>query len=69
MSKALTLSIYEQIGWMTIGVAVVVLLLARWVNRWMHLDTLEDRAAPADQARVHGGAEGENVAGALPERG
>lgn len=45
MSKELTLSIYNQIGWITIGVAVVVLLLSPIVKRWMHLDTLVDRGA------------------------
>jgi POT family proton-dependent oligopeptide transporter len=48
MDKDLTLSIYSQIGWITIGVAVVVLLLSPIVRRWMHIDTLEDRAAPAE---------------------
>ncbi|WP_066554726.1 peptide MFS transporter [Croceicoccus bisphenolivorans] len=43
MSKELTLSIYGQIGWWTIGIGVVVLLLSPIVKRWMHLDTLEDR--------------------------
>ena len=33
MSKELTLGIYEQIGWITIGIAVVVLVAARWVKR------------------------------------
>lgn len=66
MSKELTLGIYEKIGWITIGIAIAVLVLARWVKRWMHLDTLEDRVAPADQAAVYGGAEGENAGGALP---
>jgi POT family proton-dependent oligopeptide transporter len=69
MSKELTLSIYGTIGWVTIGIAVAVLLLSPLVKRWMHLDTLEDRVTPADQARVHGGGEGENVEGALPGRG
>ncbi|MBV1689759.1 oligopeptide:H+ symporter [Novosphingobium sp. G106] len=68
MSKELTLDIYTRIGWITIGVAVVVMVLARWVKRWMHLDTLEDRVTPADQAAIHGGGEGENVEGALPGR-
>jgi POT family proton-dependent oligopeptide transporter len=68
MSKGLTLGIYEQIGWVTIGIAVAVLVLARWVKRWMHLDTLEDRVTPADQATVYGGSEGENVEGALPQK-
>ena len=50
MSKELTLVIYNQIGWVTIGVAVVVLAVSPLVKRWMHLDTLEDRAAPAGDA-------------------
>jgi POT family proton-dependent oligopeptide transporter len=49
MSKELTLAIYRQIGWITIGVAVVVLLLSPVVKRWMHLDTLEDGVSPGDQ--------------------
>lgn len=43
MSRELTLQIYNQIGWITIGVAAVVLALSPIVKRWMHLDTLEDR--------------------------
>lgn len=69
MSKELTLTIYSTIGWITIGVAVVVLLVSPVVKRWMHLDTLEDRVSPDDQADIFGGAEGENVDGALPQRG
>ena len=42
MSKELTLAIYSQIGWIAIGVGVVVLALSPIVKRWMHLDTLED---------------------------
>jgi len=68
MSKELTLQIYSTIGWVTIGVAVVVLLLSPLVKRWMHLGTLEDRVTPGDQAEVYGGGEGENTAGALPRR-
>ncbi len=68
MSKELTLSLYNEIGWITIGVAAVVLLLSPIVKRWMHLDTLEDGAVtPADQAEVYGGAEGEATKGALPK--
>lgn len=43
MSKELTLAIYSQIGWITIGISVVVLLVSPMVKRWMHLDTLRDR--------------------------
>jgi POT family proton-dependent oligopeptide transporter len=68
MSKELTLSIYSQIGWVTIGIAVVVLALSPLVRRWMHLDTLDQQVEPADQGAVYGGGEGENVEGARPGR-
>jgi POT family proton-dependent oligopeptide transporter len=42
MSKDLTLAIYNKIGWVTIGVSVVVLALSPIVKKWMHLDTLGD---------------------------
>ena len=48
MSKELTLSIYNQIGWVAIGVGAVVLLLSPIVKRWMHLDTLRDDNAGDD---------------------
>ena len=69
MSKALTLSIYEQIGWLAVVIAAVVLLLSPVVKRWMHLDTLKDGdVTPANQALVYGGGEGENTEGSLPSR-
>jgi POT family proton-dependent oligopeptide transporter len=43
MSKEKLLEVYEMFGWISIGAAVVVLLLSRIVKSWMHLDTLEDR--------------------------
>ncbi|MGX7896275.1 peptide MFS transporter [Tsuneonella sp. HG222] len=43
MSKSLTLDIYSQIGWITIGISVAVLAVSPLVKRWMHVDTLEDR--------------------------
>jgi proton-dependent oligopeptide transporter, POT family len=45
MSKEKLLEVYELFGWISIGVAVLVLLVSPIVKRWMHLDTLEDRAA------------------------
>ncbi|MEZ5734784.1 MAG: peptide MFS transporter [Novosphingobium sp.] len=69
MSKELTLSIYNQIGWLTIVAAAFVLLLSPIVKRWMHLDTLEDEVTPADQADVYGGGEGEATKGSLPRPG
>ncbi len=63
MSKELTLSIYSEIGWISIGVGVVVLLLSPIVKRWMHLDTLEDDNVGDD---LVGGSEvGEPQAGGM----
>lgn len=45
MSKQGLLDIYELFGWISVGVAVAVLLLSPIVKRWMHLDTLKDSEA------------------------
>ena len=54
MTKEATLSVYDKIGWVTIGVGVVVMALSPVVKRWMHLDTLRDdtdaRIADTDAA-------------------
>ncbi|WP_294323820.1 peptide MFS transporter [uncultured Sphingomonas sp.] len=54
MTKEGTLSVYNSIGWWTIGIGVVVLLLSPIVKRWMHLDTLVDEAdhSLAGQAEI-----------------
>jgi POT family proton-dependent oligopeptide transporter len=46
MSRELTLSVYSQLGWIALGIGLIVLLLARVVKRWMHLDTLRDEPPP-----------------------
>ncbi|MGD9471387.1 MAG: peptide MFS transporter [Novosphingobium sp.] len=51
MSRAVTLAIYEKIGWISIGVAVLVLLVAPVVKRWMHLDTLRDAEGDGEGAQ------------------
>ncbi len=69
MTKAGTLSIYGTIGWITIAIGAVVLLLSPIVRRWMHLDTLADRVSPGDQAAVWGGdGDRENADVGLPAR-
>lgn len=69
MSKELTLEIYSQIGWLTIGIAALVLLVSPIVKRWMHLESLADAdVSPDEQAEIYGGAAGENVTGSLPGR-
>jgi len=52
MSKEVTLAIYSRIGWITIGIGVVVLLVSPVVRRWMHLDSLADRVLPKGAAPV-----------------
>ena len=42
MTKESTLEIYDKIGWISVGVGVIVLALSPLVKRWMHLDTLRD---------------------------
>jgi proton-dependent oligopeptide transporter, POT family len=48
MSQSLALSIYSRIGWVAIGVAVVVLMVSPLVKRWMHVETLADRDFDAE---------------------
>ncbi len=52
MSKEGTLAIYEQIGWITIGVSVAVLVVSPFVKKLMHLDTLEDDRDLAGRAEL-----------------
>jgi len=42
MSKDATLSIYNQIGWVTVAIGVAVLAVSPFVRKLMHLDTLKD---------------------------
>ncbi|MXO65531.1 peptide MFS transporter [Altericroceibacterium endophyticum] len=42
MSRELTLSVYNSIGWFGIAVGVGVLVLSPFVKKLMHLDTLRD---------------------------
>ena len=48
MSRELTLDIYNTIGWVAIGVSVIVLVISPLVKRWMHLATLQDAPVKAD---------------------
>jgi proton-dependent oligopeptide transporter, POT family len=42
MTKQGLFDVYQQFGWISIGVGVLVLMLSPIVKRWMHLDTLKD---------------------------
>ena len=66
MSKQALLDIYQMFGWIAIGAGVAVLLVSPIVKRWMHLDTLGDRAG--DDALEGQGEVGEpQAAGIHPE--
>jgi POT family proton-dependent oligopeptide transporter len=56
MTKEGFLSTYTMFGWITIGVAVAVLLLSPFIRKLMHLDTLkdEDVAGRAELAEPQG---------------
>ena len=54
MSKQLALTIYSEIGWVSLIIAAIVLALAPFVSRWMHLGTLEDRVSPSGEEGVYG---------------
>jgi proton-dependent oligopeptide transporter, POT family len=49
MTRAGLLSVYETIGYVAIGVGVLVLLVAPLVKRLMHLDTLTDEEVTTNQ--------------------
>ena len=63
MTQGAVLTIYNQIGWVAIGVGVVVLALSPIVKRWMHLDTLRD--AQPDDALLGSGEVGEPQAAGI----
>ncbi len=42
MTKEATLSIYNTIGWVAVGVGIAVLAVSPFIKRLMHLDTLRD---------------------------
>jgi len=42
MTKEGSLAMYDKIGWISVGLGLVVMVLAPFVQRLMHLDTLRD---------------------------
>ena len=64
MTKESTLAIYDKIGWISVGVGVIVLGLSPLVKRWMHLDTLRDsRDLAGDRELGEPQAAGANLTG------
>jgi POT family proton-dependent oligopeptide transporter len=50
MTREGLISVYEQIGYITIAISVAVLLVSPLVNRLMHLDTLKDEDTAEEKA-------------------
>ena len=63
---AQVLEVYGRIGWVSMGLGVLVLAVAPFVSRLMHLDTL---GAPADHALAGQAVVGEPGAAGLDTRG
>ena len=64
MTRESTLAIYDKIGWISVGVGVIVLGLSPIVKRWMHLDTLrDDRDLAGDRELGEPQAAGANLTG------
>src|SRR5688500_1256755 len=65
MSMELTLDIYSKIGWITIGIAVAVMVVSPLVKRLMHLATLKDDDELAGYKEL---ADENQGAGLFPQR-
>ena len=64
MTKDATLAIYDKIGWITVGVGVIVLALSPFIKKLMHLDTLRDeRDLAGDRELGEPQAAGTNLSG------
>ena len=61
------LAVYARIGWFAMGVGAVVLVLAPFVTRLMHLDTLgdTDHALAGDPLNAEPAAAGLDTRGEL----
>ena len=52
--KGVVLEVYNQIGWIAVGVGVAVLVISPLIKKLMHLDTLTDDSPQAEAERVFG---------------
>jgi proton-dependent oligopeptide transporter, POT family len=50
MTREKAVEVYSTIGWWVAGIGVVAILIAPFVKRLMHLDTLQDEVAPEEKA-------------------
>ena len=51
--KQVVLDVYSTVGWVAVGVGIVVLLISPLIKRLMHLDTLRDDTVDDDLAGQH----------------
>nr|WP_236643755.1 peptide MFS transporter [Sphingorhabdus soli] len=65
-AKETVLAVYQQIGLITIGVAVAVIVISPLIKKLMHLDTLED-AEPGDALLGQGEVGEPQAAGVHPD--
>ena len=59
--KEVVLEVYNQIGWIAVGVGVAVLVISPLIKKLMHLDTLQDDTPATEAERVFGDAEAQQA--------
>jgi len=59
--KEVVLEVYNQIGWIAVGVGVAVLVISPLIKKLMHLDTLKDDTPATEAERVFGDAEAQQA--------
>jgi POT family proton-dependent oligopeptide transporter len=57
MTREKAVEVYGTIGWWVAGIGVVVILVAPFVKKLMHLDTLKDDDAQSEADRIFGSSE------------
>jgi POT family proton-dependent oligopeptide transporter len=65
-AKSVVLDVYSNIGWISVGVGVAVLVVSPLIKKLMHLDTLQDAEELAGYKEI-GGDRGQD-AGMFPDR-
>jgi POT family proton-dependent oligopeptide transporter len=43
-------SVFQTIGWVGVGIGVILILLSPWLTKMMHLDTLKDEDTAEERA-------------------
>jgi POT family proton-dependent oligopeptide transporter len=56
MTRTKAVEVYSTIGWWVMGIGVAVILIAPFVKKWMHLETLATDTLETESERVFGDA-------------